>query len=537
MKHGALLAVFVGLISPVIAQQEPDARILKPSILLPLRGGIIIGAENGLFVARDGMPATPTGTELTVNEIVPGKDGYLIATDGGVFSFDPDKMSSPLVKIGSYSRSVRQIYGFAEDEYYLATQDGLKILSGDTIRSLGKNVEVDTLPCLFGGKIVGICGNDIVLSDSDHATFYDCGDVVTAVVPAVDQLFVATLSGLMALRGDRLEPVVVKTVVSDMVSVGQNLLMATPGGLLTMPIDGPYQPSKSREGFYSDLQPFDGGVLLAGRDRLDLLSPDLTQIATIPSPGARKSNKVRQEKGLLAFCLNNGLLVSADGGAKFDFTPSEQEVRDVISRNGRVMMATDSGISFLNDQPRPTPWLQIALGTGVVVLGSSFWRMRSRRRVIFISYRRSDSKEIACRLRDRLQGKFGSQSVRLDLHDIEEGEDFRVEIQRNVGEASMVLVLIGPHWAGATHADGSLRLFSEVDYVRYEIELAFQLKKPMVPVLLGNTGMPSANDLPETIRDLSFRQSMPLRSDPDFDGDLTDLIRVIRRPASKPPVS
>ncbi|MES2658646.1 MAG: toll/interleukin-1 receptor domain-containing protein [Verrucomicrobiota bacterium] len=528
--RSVLLAV---LVSSVAAQPaEPGARIHKPSILLPLRGAVVIGAENGLFLLRDGMAAAPAGTELTVNEIVPGKDGYLVATDGGVFSFDPDSVASPLVRIGRYSRSVRQIYGFSENEYFLATQDGLKLLEDGTIQSLGKNVEVDAIPCVFKGRIVGICGREIVLADPAQTTFLDCGDVVTAVVPAVDRLFIATLSGLLALRGETLEPVLPKTVVSDMIAVNQNLVMATPGGLMTMPVAGPFQPSKSKEGFVSDLQAFDGGVLVAGRDRVDLLAPDLTPTASIPSPGVRKCNRVHQEKGLLAFCLNNGLLTSTNGGTSYDFAPSEPEVRDVVSRNGRIMMATDNGISLLDEKPKSTPWLPAALGAVVLVSGGGFWWARSRRRVIFISYRRSDSKEVACRLRDRLQGTFGRNSVRLDLHDIEEGEDFRREIQRNLGEASIVLVLIGPHWVGATHPDGSLRLMSEVDYVRYEIELAFQLKKPLVPVLLGNTGMPSEKDLPPSIGELAFRQSMNLRSDPDFDGDLADIVRVIRRPAS-----
>jgi len=63
---------------------------------------------------------------------------------------------------------------------------------------------------------------------------------------------------------------------------------------------------------------------------------------------------------------------------------------------------------------------------------------------IIISYRRSDTDVFAGRVRDRIAGRYGEDSVFIDVDNIPFGKDFRVHIHDAMSEADAVLVIIGP---------------------------------------------------------------------------------------------
>src|SRR5947207_13552718 len=102
--------------------------------------------------------------------------------------------------------------------------------------------------------------------------------------------------------------------------------------------------------------------------------------------------------------------------------------------------------------------------------------------MIAISYRREDSLPVAGRLYDRLQQEFGKGRVFMDFDSIPYGVDFRDHIKQMIDDAQVLIALIGPAWAGK--GEGlSRRIDDPADFIRLEIEYAFQRKIPVIPVL------------------------------------------------------
>lgn len=158
---------------------------------------------------------------------------------------------------------------------------------------------------------------------------------------------------------------------------------------------------------------------------------------------------------------------------------------------------------------------------------------------IFISYRRSDTPVITGRLHDYLIATFGEDNVFKDVDSIPAGADFRAELNRAVGSSDVLLVMIGPKWLADNDGSGKPRLFDPDDFVRIEAEHALTRRDILViPVLAQNAPMPSAQDLPESLQELAYRNATILRDDPDFRRDASKLIERIQEYfASKSPVS
>jgi formylglycine-generating enzyme required for sulfatase activity len=152
---------------------------------------------------------------------------------------------------------------------------------------------------------------------------------------------------------------------------------------------------------------------------------------------------------------------------------------------------------------------------------------------IFISYRRADSTYLIGRIRDRLMNAFGEKSVFRDLDDIPAGVDFRAVLEQETNGCNVMLVIIGPQWAGITDAKGNKRLFDPGDYTRIEIETGLrgvsENKTMVIPVLVMNASMPSSQDIPESISQLRYQNAISIRNDPDFNNDIERVIRDIRR--------
>jgi hypothetical protein len=129
---------------------------------------------------------------------------------------------------------------------------------------------------------------------------------------------------------------------------------------------------------------------------------------------------------------------------------------------------------------------------------------------IFLSYRRSDSAGESGRLSDDLVARFGEQRVFMDVDAIKPGRDFRKAIHENVGACTVLLAMIGPTWLEAQGTGGGRRLDSENDYVRLEIATALKRDIAVVPVLIRGARMPKADQLPEDLRELAYRNSVEL---------------------------
>ena len=138
---------------------------------------------------------------------------------------------------------------------------------------------------------------------------------------------------------------------------------------------------------------------------------------------------------------------------------------------------------------------------------------------VFISYRRRDDPNFAWRLRDQCARHVGEENIFFDIDSVYFGADFVETIRRLISESDCMLVAIGPSWEPR-------RLFDEEDYVRMEVLEAAQQGKLLIPVLNGDTSMPSADVLPAPLQFLSRRNAaivQPERLNRDVETLLTQI--------------
>lgn len=155
---------------------------------------------------------------------------------------------------------------------------------------------------------------------------------------------------------------------------------------------------------------------------------------------------------------------------------------------------------------------------------------------LLISYRRQDSAAHAGRLYDRLVAHYGRDAVFMDIDTIRPGEDFVAAIERALGRAGAVLVLIGPRWAEFTDSAGRRRLDDPGDFVRLEVATALGAGARVIPVLVGGAVMPDAPALPGDVAAIARRQAFKL-SDERFHADVDALIAFLDGLEAPPPVA
>jgi hypothetical protein len=161
---------------------------------------------------------------------------------------------------------------------------------------------------------------------------------------------------------------------------------------------------------------------------------------------------------------------------------------------------------------------------------------------LFVSYRRSDTRELAGRVYDRLAQHFGVGSVFKDVDSMPVGADFRAVIQQEIALCDVMLALIGKGWVTAQSASGERRINQSSDFIRLELEAALSRRIPVIPVLADGAAIPTADELPVSLRELAYRNAVALGRDPDFHRDMDRLIRAVeslggRLPHASPPRS
>jgi trehalose/maltose transport system substrate-binding protein len=132
---------------------------------------------------------------------------------------------------------------------------------------------------------------------------------------------------------------------------------------------------------------------------------------------------------------------------------------------------------------------------------------------IFISYRREDSAASAGRVYDRLNGRFPSNRIFIDVDNIAPGVDFVKAIEKSVGSCDVLISIVGKHWLTATDEDGKRRLDSPDDFVRLEIATALKRGIRVIPVLVDGALMPRAGDLPDELKSLIRLQALKVSQD------------------------
>ena len=148
-------------------------------------------------------------------------------------------------------------------------------------------------------------------------------------------------------------------------------------------------------------------------------------------------------------------------------------------------------------------------------------------RAIFISYRRDDAEGQAGRLFDDLTQHFGDDAVFMDVAAIEAGRDFRRAIDEQVASCGVLLAIIGTRWLTATDESGARRLDDPLDFVRLETASALKRDIPVVPVLVQGARIPRADDLPEGLKELAFRNGVEL-THARWDSDVQLLVKSLR---------
>ena len=137
---------------------------------------------------------------------------------------------------------------------------------------------------------------------------------------------------------------------------------------------------------------------------------------------------------------------------------------------------------------------------------------------VFLSYRRSDSCDVAGRMYDVLKREFGEKNVFKDVDNIPLFVQFPEFVEKTIRECKAVLVVIGTEW-------GTPRLEDPEDYVRREVEVALSHGVPVLPVMVGGAEIPKKSELPESIWPLTKQNGQSVRPDPDFHKDMARLTR------------
>ncbi len=186
--------------------------------------------------------------------------------------------------------------------------------------------------------------------------------------------------------------------------------------------------------------------------------------------------------------------------------------------------------SILKDQqPMPKQSSEKAGVVGDLDVGTGGTVSEAGSSHIFISYRRSDSADVAGRIYDRLIGRFGKGPVFKDVDSIPLGLDFKEYLDQKVGECDVLLAIIGDRWLDALDSAGKNRLDDPTDFVRIEIEAALERGIPIIPLLVRGAEMPRAERLPPGLRKLAYRNGIPVRADPDFHRDMDRLISALEK--------
>jgi hypothetical protein len=145
---------------------------------------------------------------------------------------------------------------------------------------------------------------------------------------------------------------------------------------------------------------------------------------------------------------------------------------------------------------------------------------------IFISYRRDDSAGYAGRVHDQLVEKLGS-NVFMDVDGIPLGSNFVKALNDEVAKCSALLAVIGPDWLDARDQKGQRRLDNPHDFVRVEIGAALNRQIPVIPILLEGTTVPSADQLPLDLQELSLRNGIHVHHE-SFRNDMDRLVRGLK---------
>ena len=150
---------------------------------------------------------------------------------------------------------------------------------------------------------------------------------------------------------------------------------------------------------------------------------------------------------------------------------------------------------------------------------------------LVVSYRRVDTGGDARSLAEALAERFGEDNVFFDIHGIAPGQPFDQVIAKAVAASDVFIACIGQHWLTVTAQDGSRRIDNPKDYVRRELEGALAADVLVIPVTFEGAQMPSADDLPDSLKPFSTRNDVDIRAARWHDDvrDFSDYLAQLKR--------
>lgn len=142
--------------------------------------------------------------------------------------------------------------------------------------------------------------------------------------------------------------------------------------------------------------------------------------------------------------------------------------------------------------------------------------------LIFQSYRRQDVPGYVGRLADHLESAFGKKVFR-DVDSIGAGTDWKKVLNKAVSEAQLVIAIIGRHWQKILEEKNN----ADADYIRFELNLARLLEKPIIPVKLQDSGFDSRREMGDLnwLKDLQFFELSDRQN--RWENDVNELVRQI----------
>ncbi|MEN0051026.1 MAG: toll/interleukin-1 receptor domain-containing protein, partial [Bacteroidota bacterium] len=145
---------------------------------------------------------------------------------------------------------------------------------------------------------------------------------------------------------------------------------------------------------------------------------------------------------------------------------------------------------------------------------------------LFISYRRKDEK--ASPVYERLRGTYGEDLVFFDKEKLPTGSNWAEVLENGVKNCDAVIAIIGTYWCDSSPGGGLERLDNENDWVRKELELAFDYDKRIFPVLLDVKSLPAKKFLPEKLQELHDIQCLTIDSS-QFEREVKQLLEDLEK--------
>jgi hypothetical protein len=147
---------------------------------------------------------------------------------------------------------------------------------------------------------------------------------------------------------------------------------------------------------------------------------------------------------------------------------------------------------------------------------------------LFICYRRSDGQDAAGRLAYALIRlvPLNEEEVFVDTESLTVGQRWKQAIHDVIVSRDALIAVISPDWT-VPDEDERLRIRKPNDPVRVELETAMEAGIPIFPVRVGGARMPTASELPRSLKDLPDLHAIELRHE-HYSGDVKRVVDALK---------